>query len=69
MESQEAAIIFIAGITLGGIATYLILNKYFPPTQTQTYKPAAVNKETWEWTDWKGRKRTITVHREVKTLG
>lgn len=29
-------------------------------------KPAAVNCETWEWTDWKGRPRRITVHREVR---
>ena len=24
------------------------------------------NLETWDWTDWKGRQRQITVHRETK---
>ena len=26
------------------------------------------NAETWEWVDWKGRQRGITVHRDVKAI-
>lgn len=29
----------------------------------------AHNRETWEWTDYKGRDRKITVHREVEQTG
>jgi len=29
----------------------------------------AHNLETWEWTDYKGRDRKITVHREVEQTG
>lgn len=24
------------------------------------------NEETWEWVDWLGNRRSITVHRDVK---
>ena len=27
--------------------------------------PLLSNEETWEWTDWKGRERKLTVHRTV----
>lgn len=33
---------------------------YFRGQQTQ-------NEETWEWTDYKGQSRSITVHRNVRT--
>ena len=28
--------------------------------------PVVTNAESWEWTDYKGQARKITVHREVK---
>lgn len=28
--------------------------------------PTVVNSEQITWTDWKGRKRDMTIHREVK---
>jgi len=28
--------------------------------------PTMANKETWEWIDSKGRKRQLTIHREVR---
>lgn len=26
----------------------------------------AQNEETWEWVDWQGNKRSLTVHRHVR---
>lgn len=68
-------LLFLAGLVIGGTVVY-----YFMRPVSATYravdsneavvssatKPTMTNLETWEWTDWKGRKRTITVHREVK---
>jgi len=46
-----------------------------PPAQQQLSLPVAnntapvmqTNEERWEWTDYRGRKREIVVHRKVKT--
>jgi len=27
-----------------------------------------INEETWDWKDWKGRDRSITVHRKLTQL-
>jgi len=82
MDSEDAFLL-LAGAIVGGLAVYMLLfrrqtysqpQRYCQPQintkpETNVYRPVAVNKETWEWTDWKGRHRTITVHREVKQLG
>ena len=34
----------------------------FAPSQGSTYS----NKETWVWTDWRGRERSITVYRNAR---
>ena len=70
MEAGEAVAIFVVGAVLGGIAVHVYLTRFrdqppYPPSR----QPVMVNKETWEWTDWKGRPRSITVHREVRQLG
>ncbi len=73
----DDAVLLLAGAILGGIAVYVLFFRSQPYSQVQTYvkpeakvyKPVAVNKEVWEWTDWKGRPRKITVSREVKQLG
>lgn len=31
------------------------------------FQPVAMNEEIWEWTDYKGRARSLTVHRKVKS--
>lgn len=31
----------------------------------QGFQPVAMNEETWEWQDWKGRNRSLKVHRKV----
>ncbi len=76
MDSGDAFLL-LGGAIVGGLAVYMLffrpqtlsqVQKYAQPAAT-VYKPVAVNKEVWEWTDYKGRKRTITVHREVKQLG
>ena len=38
------------------------------PQQTPSYSPVLKNIEEITWTDWKGRSRNITVHREVKRV-
>lgn len=38
-------------------------------TQPPTLQPVASNEETWEWQDWTGKSRSITIHRTVKASG
>ncbi len=48
----------VAGIGLG--ALILIQSSTAP-------QPSAIkNKESWEWTDWRGRQRTLIGHRKVE---
>ncbi len=73
MDSGDAFLL-LAGAIVGGLAVYMLFFRPLtydqpPIPEARVYKPVAVNKETWEWTDWKGRPRSITVHREVKQLG
>ena len=70
MNDEEGVLIFFAGVAVGCLASYF-LPRLLSQEQPQAPRnaPAAVNKETWEWTDWKGRKRSITVHREVRYAG
>lgn len=30
-------------------------------------KTTVSNAETWQWTDWQGKQREITVHRDVRS--
>ena len=32
----------------------------------KSLSPIVTNDETWRWTDYKGRKRELTIQREVK---
>ena len=67
MRDGEGTLIFLAGVAVGVAVSYLAPRLLAQrQTQTPSSAPAAVNKETWEWTDWRGRKRVITVHREVR---
>ena len=43
-----------------GILLFLLMRKDQPAIQT------AHNKETWNWTDFRGNKREIMVSREVE---
>lgn len=68
MEPHDA-VLFLAGVAVGGLVVFSLLSRLPPwPLQEPSQSPRLVNKETWEWTDWKGRKRSITVHREVKEV-
>ena len=57
VSSQTKYLITIALIAL---IIYLILRSRGTASQF-------TNLEKWEWMDWKGRERQITVHREAKT--
>jgi len=62
-------LLFILAI---GFLLYKIFDLEKKLTPVQGY-PAlggrqAYNEETWEWVDYKGRKRQITVHRRVTFL-
>jgi len=39
------------------------------PTKTTVLQPIISNEETWNWIDWQGRNRSVTIHRTVKTDG
>jgi hypothetical protein len=57
----------IAGGFVGGVLAFKFL--FSQPTQAvyeASPKLIQSNAETWEWVDWRGRPRSITVHREVK---
>lgn len=56
----------IAGIVGGAAITFLALT--FLGAQPPTPQVQAENAENWEWVDYKGNKRTLTVHREVKSF-
>lgn len=78
----EDVFLLIAGAVIGGLAVYMLFFKsqsyavnnpgalVYRPVQekAKVYSPIQKNKETWEWTDWRGRPRKITVQREVKRL-
>ncbi len=55
----------LLGGLIGGIIAYYNLSRPRYVATPYGLKPVR-NKETWEWVDWRGRKRTITVYREVK---
>ena len=52
-----------------GLLLVLLLGLFLfsKPKETKT-EIAYQNEETWEWTDWKGQRRQITVHRKVYPL-
>lgn len=33
------------------------------------FEPVGMNEETWQWVDYKGRDRSLTVHRKVSSRG
>jgi len=69
---EDSDLLLILGLIGLGI---LALFKLKPP-ETAISKaviaapmPLITNSETWKWTDYKGRKRSISIHREVKMNG
>ena len=75
MDKGDALLLLVGltiGAVFGGVVVYTIFSVK-PATQQVhpsafSYIPVVRNEEVWEWEDYKGRKRTITVHREVKEL-
>ena len=81
MDSGDAFLL-LAGAIVGGLAVYMLFFRsqayalnppravVYRPFQgkAEAYSPVQKNEENWEWTDWRGRPRKITVHREVKRL-
>ena len=64
MKGEDLGLL-IAGLLLGGTLVYFLVKK----TESVIVSAPAViaeNAETWEWTDYKGNRRDITVHREVR---
>ena len=69
---EDGDILLILGLIGLGI---LALFKLKPP-ETAISKAVAVipksvisNEETWKWVDYKGRQRSISIHRDVKVHG
>ena len=63
MKDQEGGSgVALLVVGLGVLALFLFMRakeRKPPPAQS-------TNEETWEWTDWQGRQRNVTVHRQVK---
>lgn len=57
-------------LILGGIAVVGSLGlAYLVLTQPVSSQPVAMkNEESWEYTDWRGRRRTLTGHRKVEPV-
>lgn len=50
-----------------GVSVVVLSNKRkVVPQQASPVQQGASNAETWEWNDWQGNARKITVHRDVK---
>jgi len=69
-EDYLILLAFVFGF-IGGLITNIFVASRPQPatyaTATMSAKPVIQsNVETWEWIDWRGRKRSITVRREVK---
>jgi hypothetical protein len=58
----------IAGLVVGVLVAHYALPKLkaSPSCSTCTLTAPAENLERWEWEDYRGRKRTITVKRVAK---
>ena len=60
-------------LALIGLGILALFKSQPPPTIIPSTivatKPVISNEETWKWTDYKGRKRTISIQREVKVHG
>lgn len=58
-------------IAFAGLAVAINLFRGSQPSPTLGVKASPVqtmeNEETWEWIDWEGNKRSIEIHRTVKT--
>jgi len=67
---EDGDLLLILGLIGLGI---LALFRYKPPESavstavvaTPAPAPLITNSETWKWTDYKGRSRSISIHREV----
>jgi len=49
-------------VVLGIVALFYFIRKSSMGAPVTQFN----NAETWEWVDWKGRDRQITVHRDAK---
>ena len=56
-DGGSGVALLVAGLVVLGI--FMLMGKKSTPAQ-------ATNEETWEWTDWQGRQRNVTVHRKVQ---
>lgn len=64
MDDFQWGLLILGGIAIvGGIG----LAALFLTQNPSTSKPTSIkNEESWEWTDWRGRQRTLTGHRKVE---
>ena len=49
----------IVGLLVVAFVLYLVIRARSSPVQIS-------NLEKWEWVDWKGRSRSISVHRDTR---
>jgi hypothetical protein len=57
----EEGVVLVDKVVVGiiiGVALWLLLSNRQQPTEVS-------NAETWNWTDWQGKQRSITVRRDV----
>lgn len=39
------------------------------PVESKAIQPVISNEEEWDWIDWRGVHRSVTIHRTVKANG
>jgi hypothetical protein len=65
MDTDDILLLAV-GAALGGFLVYIFLKRPVAAPASAQLHPIGMNAETIEWIDYKGNKRQINVHREVK---
>jgi len=70
MDDDGWLILILGALGLLALASYL-MNKpsvtQTVPAPAKTLQPVISNEEVWQWQDWQGKSRSITINRTVKT--
>lgn len=65
MDDFQWGLLILGGIALvGGLGIAFLVLAQPVASQPTTMK----NEESWEWTDWRGRRRLLTGHRKVERV-
>ena len=70
MDEDGWLILILGALGLLALASFLskpAVSVKAEPTLAKVLQPVISNEEVWNWRDWQGHNRSITIHRTVKT--